>query len=629
MMATTSSHKPCGLAGKMLKGAGLIKDEDTNMRDLSKAGRKNTIAKKSGLRQRSIDIYKSSSKADMQHKMLRMLTMYPSPPFPHDAFWYGMVLASRISANISNPLAVRGAALRPANVRIGKGPARLQAGPLVVWRELVQKRYNPDAKFLNLEQLAKDELLRKNRIIAPGYPGSTGKEYPVLFKLASQLKPPVETISLADNNIHSGSQICSIGHYLPELRNLSLQGNKLQAWRDIDQFSTKHRRLGQLRELVFIGNPLRETLLRDGQAEEYRSGMMRRFPLLEVLDQEAITKISFVDGPVPSSSSSDPPEQTGPNSFPLNMGPSFITGVDSAVISSFLSRFFPLFDSQRTALADVYDPKATFSYSAYTQIPPRARVQGWHTSPAMPNQRKLEWGRWLHNASGGSRNLSFLSNATSHGLERELRSLHTGPEQIVQAMSHLPTTRHDVSGGAEKFSIDAWPVGQGSTMMLFLCIHGEFAEEPSQGIRSFDRSFVLAPATPGSRAALNNWAVVILSDQLTVRPYSSPDAWKPGPLKVQGDGRDSKSVLGPPKTPQRRPQRLQPDLMQKLMSPEVQAILGSVPDPQRALVAQLIPRTGLNVKFAFDCLENNAWVLERAIANFEQVKATLGAEAYL
>ena len=61
--------------------------------------------------------------------------------------------------------------------------------------------------------------------------------------------------------------------------------------------------------------------------------------MLEVLDQEAITKISFVDGPIPTSTSSDLHEQAGPETFPFNMEPSFITGVDGSVISSFLSRY--------------------------------------------------------------------------------------------------------------------------------------------------------------------------------------------------------------------------------------------------------------------------------------------------
>lgn len=119
-----------------------------------------------------------------------------------------------------------------------------------------------------LQELANDELLKRNRIVPPGKPGATGKEYPVLFKLASQLKPPVETISLANNNLVSGGQIAQLGHYLPGLRNLSLQGNRLRTWRDVDLISTK-RRLGQLRELIFIGNPLRNE-----HSEEYKRSVI-------------------------------------------------------------------------------------------------------------------------------------------------------------------------------------------------------------------------------------------------------------------------------------------------------------------------------------------------------------------
>ena len=90
----------------------------------------------------------------------------------------------------------------------------------------------------------------------------------------------------------------------------------------------------------------------------------------------------------------------------------------------------------------------------------------------MPNQRKLEWPHWLNNGSGGSRNLSRMGG----GLDRMVKSLHFGPEEIVRAMEDLPVTKHDVAGAAEKFCIDAWPVGAGEQMMLFLCVHGEFAE---------------------------------------------------------------------------------------------------------------------------------------------------------
>jgi nuclear RNA export factor len=32
---------------------------------------------------------------------------------------------------------------------------------------------------------------------------------------------------------------------------------------------------------------------------------------------------------------------------------------------------------------------------------------------------------------------------------------------------------------------------------------------------------------------MNGWDVVILSDQWNIRAYSSPEAWRPGPMRVQ------------------------------------------------------------------------------------------------
>lgn len=143
-----------------------------------------------------------------------------------------------------------------------------------------------------------------------------------------------------------------------------------------------------------------------------------------------------------------------------------------------MNRFFPLFDTSRAALASVYAPNATFSYSVNTDIPARARVRGYHYSKEMPNQRKLEWPPWLFprgKDGGGSRNLTRLGGGQA--LERVVRSLHIGPEEIVKAMLDLPVTSHRIAGGeAERFVVDAWPVGQGEEMLLFVSIHGEFAE---------------------------------------------------------------------------------------------------------------------------------------------------------
>jgi len=142
-----------------------------------------------------------------------------------------------------------------------------------------------------------------------------------------------------------------------------------------------------------------------------------------------------------------------------------------ALVFNLVLRFFPLFDSQRAALLDAYHPSAMFSFSVNTSIPTRARIQGLHYSKEFPNQRKLDWTVWLE---GGSRNLTRLGG--SEGVEKVVSSLHVGGEAIIRAMTSLPKTRHEISNSPEKFCIDAWPVGQGESMKLFISLHGQFNE---------------------------------------------------------------------------------------------------------------------------------------------------------
>jgi nuclear RNA export factor len=69
--------------------------------------------------------------------------------------------------------------------------------------------------------------------------------------------------------------------------------------------------------------------------------MVRRFPSLTLLDKEVISQISF-DSPQ-SAAPSFPVEKPNATSFPVEMGPSFITGVDGSLVSNFLVRLASLF----------------------------------------------------------------------------------------------------------------------------------------------------------------------------------------------------------------------------------------------------------------------------------------------
>jgi len=195
-----------------------------------------------------------------------------------------------------------------------------------------------------------------------------------------------------------------------------------------------------------------------------------------------------------------------------------------------------------------------------------------------------------------------------------------GSEQVMKALTSLPPTSHDIGGPAEKFCLDSFPVPHGQSMGLLLTVHGQFTEVGTGGIRSFDRTFMLVPAPDNSRAKLNGWTVVILSDQWIIRSYSSHEAWKPGPMLVQAVSSSSQTVVSNT-TP------LQFSITS--LPPDQQADVALLPEAQRNLVLQTCVRTGLNAKFAIDCLSGNAWDLERAIANFDQVKTTLSRDAFL
>jgi len=376
---------------------------------------------------------------------------------------------------------------------------------------------------------------------------------------------------------------------------------------------------------------MREHEMTPAKMERYKSEVLRRFPTLSLLDSEVVTKITF-DA---SESSILPPPSTGqgPTSFPVQMNGGLIAPGMEGFVAEFLTRFFTLYDTARSSLAEVYGPNATFSFAANTSIPPRARIRGYHHSATMPNQKKLEWPPWLT----GSRNLSRLHNA-----QRAEQSLHTGMEGIIQKLLSLPGTKHDIAA-VEKFVVDAWPV-QGvlpgpadANTVLLITVHGQFEEEPSHGVRSFDRTFILAPSPEGSRAQVAGWPVLVLSDQLVVRAYSSHEAWAPGLIRMSPQEAVSST---PALTPAPQPTPPAAPAFQPLMGPGIllqpeqqlrvasDPMLGALPEPQRLYAIELSARTGLTATYSVQCLEGNGWDPQRAMANFEAVRAQLPPGAF-
>lgn len=65
---------------------------------------------------------------------------------------------------------------------------------------------------------------------------------------------------------------------------------------------------------------------------------MRRFPTLEILDKEPVTKISF-DAPQAPHSAEPSGSHPAATVFPAPMRPPLIAGVDGATVTSFFARY--------------------------------------------------------------------------------------------------------------------------------------------------------------------------------------------------------------------------------------------------------------------------------------------------
>ncbi|KAG8983493.1 nuclear mRNA export, poly(A)+RNA binding protein [Tulasnella sp. 427] len=356
--------------------------------------------------------------------------------------------------------------------------------------------------------------------------------------------------------------------------------------------------------------------------ERYQNEILKIFPCLTMLDMQPVVKVAGFDASAAKPSRVD---ETGPTTFDAQIGGPLMQGGVQDMTNAFLVKYFTLLDQDRAALADAYAPNATFSVSINTTVPVRARIGRFFLE--LPHQKQLNWEAW----TPLSRNLTRIKNTGELAAQR----LFTTPENIVKALQRIPQTKHDIANGGSKFLAESWIVSSVMAVdTLLVTVHGQFTELPAQGQRSFDRTLLLAPAPPNSRASQAGWEVVIVSEQLHIRNYSSHEAWTPGPITVQTEEDDKSTAPVPASVPASAPpaagplptQAQQPVAVSAEPTPD--AILASLPDVQRSLVIEFQRVTGLNVIWSGRCLEGNQWNPEAALANFNELRPQIPPEAF-
>jgi nuclear RNA export factor len=488
-------------------------------------------------------------------------------------------------------------------------------------KAFLNSRFNREAQFLNLEAMSSDQILLKEDIKAPGTAGSPKDIGSLMWKLSSEMFPNLATISLAKNDLKSLAPVSTLPEFLPNLKNLSLQNNDIKWAKDLSFHQAKPRtttKFNQLQELILIDNPVHDNAVLAGNEQGYRAEILARFPTLTMLDQKPVSPTEHGFAQLPGSSASKKDQvgiaQGAANAgvevreFPLSIpNGNFVDEHAEAIVPPFLAKFFEMFDNDRSSLRSAYSNDATFTIITSPAVPPRARWQNYLNT--MPRQRDLQWKSykeiWSH-------------NIMQLGVRPANKGFPCGQGAIVGTFNRLPKTTHPLTDPA-KFAFDAWllPNNQiNATMssadgqstkpdaLLFINVHGEFAEAPSQGLRSFSRCFVVAPVLPGSTAATLGWPCVIISDQLTVRQYAGTAAWNKDTAN-----QNTTTPIANASAPSNVPAHLQ----------NVQPAAGLSAE-QHSMSVQLAAQTGLTYPFAVQCLNENAWNPQLAFERFQALK---------
>ncbi|KAI8813711.1 hypothetical protein BJ742DRAFT_789285 [Cladochytrium replicatum] len=512
-----------------------------------------------------------------------------------------------------------------------------------ILRQFIQSRFDPTTNTLNLGSAQSDPFLLSNGIsegFVPNPRGRSSKIGPVVCKLIGEVCPMVQTLTLQSNVLESTSTFSTLSQFAPNLQNLSLEDNLLQSYNDLAPLNGASFK--QLEHVRLIGNPLHKKELNIlGGDVRYRANIRSLFPTLRFLDgEELLEEIAFA---LEGGSASNAP--SGAKSREMQMvfagvkiRSGFVDSADTmATAEGFIRTYFARFDEDRMSLLNLYAPTALFSCCI-------AETSDANRGGATGGRGRGRDDRGVSNTSGGApggvpgfekwNQWNRNHKVVGEPLQR-LNRVFLSNQMVIQAISGLPRTRHPLGDQTSKFLVDALVQGDGTMMIM---VHGEFNEVEINYSRSFDRTFIIAPALDGSNSQLAGFPVTILQDYLVVRRriHSPPWVHSPEPNPIGGGvvapalnvptGISNVLPGVPPPSPAAPPQAY-PNLPDP-QTLERFRVERQVNEMQHALVISFAQKTGLNYGYSLLCLQETGWNEEAAGNAFLQARDRIPPEAY-
>ncbi|SCV05840.1 LANO_0H16336g1_1 [Lachancea nothofagi CBS 11611] len=481
---------------------------------------------------------------------------------------------------------------------------------ITLLKAFLYKRYNPQAKMLDLGNLREDPDLITNGLFSS--PSTQAKIFPAMMKLASkESQLIVESVNLSNNQLRDLNMISSLAQAYPNLKNLCLANNQISRFRALEVWKNKFK---ELRELLMMNNPINTEPL-------YRSEMLRLFPKLVILDSIVLR---------------DENKLQQVYSIPMKLQQFFFETNELGQSSiDFVSNFLTLWDTNRSQLMALYTPQSQFSVAIDSSVP----------ISSVPNSdQNPTFGHYLPL----SRNLTKVSSDRT-----KQQRLALGQDAIDKMFKSLPKTKHFLQEQATSYSVEAFSYAQVQGFIIIL--HGFFEETAAPEIdankstpnsaggrnrrfnhghtnatnklakKSFDRTWVIVPS---------QGSVIVASDLLTIRPYAD-GSWVPRevPQQVPQQAHPQNPQQPIPATvpqPQMQPtmtnipaQGLAAPL---LLPPEVQAKLNPL---QLEILNKLHQQTKLNAEYTYMLAEQSGWNFDVAIKGFQESVNNIPREAFV
>ncbi|XP_015791781.1 nuclear RNA export factor 1 [Tetranychus urticae] len=439
--------------------------------------------------------------------------------------------------------------------------------------DALKGRYNYSLRSLYLNSFSQEpSLLEANLYI----PLSRPSVFNLVVEKIRKEYSEIVGLSVADNKLTSLQPLSHLQSICKNLKALDISKNKIRSISELDNIKGL-----DLIEIAIEGNPFANAAaFSESEKSALVSSLRTRFPKLAKLDGTDLPPaIGFDVG-----DSDDIPPSYGHH----------IPNEIKNFVAEFLDQYFKIYDSDdRRPMLAAYHDQAVFSYSI--------------------GRTDNKINTFTQSMIAGSRNLLRIREEG----EAKTELLHVGGSAIVEALMSMPRTKHAPS----LMKIDVPFYFQQNFFVVV--VNGVFKEFTKKQVhtRAFGRTFIIVPQGQGF-VIINDILVITNATVEQVQKFSrslendsiitciKEDRFGADCLESLNLGLDQGFNLN---------QQIQPQMAQMQPQPvQTQPILLDQA-AKDSMVQQFCSLTNMNLQFSTQCLEENAYDLQKSFEVFEQL----------